>query len=111
MSTIVIAIVGQKGGTGKTTTAIGLAVAAGKARRNAVIIDLDPQANAANWKDRRNAENPAVVSAPPTRLKQTLEAARSHGADFVVIDTVSPSSSAISPSIARVVPKSRSAGW
>jgi chromosome partitioning protein len=86
-SMFVIAIVGQKGGTGKTTTGICLAVAASSAGKSAVIIDLDPQANAANWKDRRQAESPAVVSAPPSRLRQTIEAAATHGADFMVIDT------------------------
>ncbi|MGP0076208.1 MAG: AAA family ATPase [Bryobacteraceae bacterium] len=91
---IVIAIVGQKGGSGKTTTAIGLAAAASEFGQTAVIIDLDPQANAANWKDRRKAESPAVVSVPPSRLKQTIDAAVSHGADFVVIDTPGKSDSA-----------------
>jgi chromosome partitioning protein len=90
----VIAIVGQKGGTGKTTTGIILAVAAAEAGQSAVIIDLDPQANAANWKDRRQAENPAVVSVPPSRLKQALETAATHGATFVVIDTPGKSDSA-----------------
>jgi chromosome partitioning protein len=94
MSTSVIAIIGQKGGTGKTTTAIGLAVAAARAGQSAVIIDMDPQANAANWKDRREADNPAVVSAPPSRLKQTIETARAHGADYVVIDTPGKADSA-----------------
>jgi chromosome partitioning protein len=91
---IVIAIVGQKGGTGKTTTGINLAVAASLAGQAAVILDLDPQANAANWKDRRKADNPVVVSAPPSRLKQALETAANHGADFVVIDTPGKSDSA-----------------
>jgi chromosome partitioning protein len=86
-SSFVLAIISQKGGPGKTTLAINLASAAAEHGRTAVIIDLDPQANAANWKDRRKAENPAVVSAPPSRLRQTLEAAEQHGADFVVIDS------------------------
>jgi chromosome partitioning protein len=86
-SQFVLAIISQKGGPGKTTLAINLATAAAGHGLTAVIIDLDPQANAANWKDRRKAENPAVVSAPPSRLRQTLEAAEEHGADFVVIDS------------------------
>ena len=49
----VVAIVGLKGGTEKTTIGIILAVAGAEAGRTAIIIDLDPHANAANWKDRR----------------------------------------------------------
>jgi chromosome partitioning protein len=39
-----IAIASQKGGTGKTTTAVHLATAATLAGFDAVVIDLDPQA-------------------------------------------------------------------
>ena len=91
----VIAIVGQKGGSGKTTTAINLAVAASEAGLSAVIVDLDPQANAANWKARRQVENPAVVSSPTSRLKNTLDIAEKHGADFVIIDNPGKSDSAV----------------
>jgi chromosome partitioning protein len=93
-SMFVIALISQKGGPGKTTLAINLAVAAAEQGLAAVIIDLDPQANAANWKDRRTAENPAVVAAPPGRVRQTLEAAAQHGADFVVIDSPGKADSA-----------------
>ncbi|WP_346380558.1 AAA family ATPase [Acidithiobacillus sp.] len=82
-----ISLVGQKGGTGKTTVALGLAVAAARAGLETAIIDLDPQATATNWRDRREVESPAVVSAQASRLKQTLEAARAGGAQLVIIDT------------------------
>jgi chromosome partitioning protein len=82
-----ISIVGQKGGTGKTTVALGLAVAAFRTGKVVAVIDLDPQASAANWKDRRREEAPAVVSAQSTRLKQTLAAAEEMGAEVIIIDT------------------------
>lgn len=82
-----ISIIGQKGGTGKTTAVLGLAVAAARAGRDVAVIDLDPQATAANWKDRRNEENPPVVSAQASRLRQTLEAAKSGGVEFAFVDT------------------------
>ena len=76
-----VAIESQKGGTGKTTTALNLAVAAEKAGQATVVIDLDPQASAAGWKDTRQAESPVVVSVPPARLPQALQAAQEGGAD------------------------------
>ena len=51
-----VAILSQKGGTGKTTLALHLAVAAEKAGQLAAVVDLDPQASAAGWKDSRQAE-------------------------------------------------------
>jgi chromosome partitioning protein len=84
----IISVVNPKGGAGKSSLAVGMAVAAFLAGKVSVLIDLDPQASAAKWKDRRGAaEPPAVVSAQASRLKPTLDAAEQGGAEIVIIDT------------------------
>lgn len=91
----IIALISQKGGTGKTTTATSLAVAAVAAGYSTAIIDIDPQANAANWRDRRAEDgDPAVFATPAIRLPQQLAECRAAGADFVFIDTPGKSDSA-----------------
>jgi chromosome partitioning protein len=89
-----LSVIGQKGGSGKTTVALGLAVAAARAGEAVVVLDLDPQTNAANWKDRRQTENPLVLSIQASRLRQTAETARSNGANLLIIDTPGKSESA-----------------
>ena len=83
----VIAVIAQKGGTGKTTMTLALAVAAQLAGKVAAVIDLDPQATASNWSDRRQADSPVVVSTQPARLPHVLKSAEESGAALVLIDT------------------------
>lgn len=90
----VLAMIGQKGGSGKTTVALGLAVAVFLTGRSVAVIDLDPQGTAANWSDRRSEEAPAVVSCQVSRLAQVLEAAEKEGAQLAIIDTPGKSTDA-----------------
>src|SRR4051812_35074898 len=82
----ILAIISQKGGVGKTTLATALAVAADRTGRRAAVFDLDPQASAAFWKDTRQAETPAVIAIPPSRLQHVLKAAADTGCDLAIID-------------------------
>lgn len=83
----VIALLSQKGGGGRTSLAVSLATAAEEAGLETLIIDLDPQATACKWGDRRTAEAPIVIDAQPARLANALAKARDGGIKLVLIDT------------------------
>jgi chromosome partitioning protein len=82
-----IAIVSQKGGSGKTTLAVHIATRAAQGGYESAVIDTDPQATAAAWSDWRGDFLPVVVTSPPARLSRTIASAAKQGVDFVVIDT------------------------
>jgi chromosome partitioning protein len=83
----IIALISQKGGVGKTTLCIHLATAFVADGYNTLLLDLDPQASAAEWKDARESEEPAVLAVPPSRLPKVIEEARKIGTDIMIIDT------------------------
>ena len=82
-----IAIISQKGGSGKTTVAVHLAVCAERAGKVAAIIDLDPQGSAFEWSSRRVTDSPEVIRATSDQLGVLLVQAKANGADFAIIDT------------------------
>lgn len=88
-----VSIISQKGGSGKTTLALHLAVASSQ-ERNTAVIDLDPQASAARWSDRRENVVPVVLSAHASRLPQEIERVRGVGGEFLILDTAPHSDSA-----------------
>ena len=84
----IIALIGSKGGVGKTTLALSLAVQAEQAGLPTVLLDLDPQGSAASWADARGADTPPdVVPAQAPRLPGLLASAARQGAKLVVIDS------------------------
>jgi chromosome partitioning protein len=82
-----VAVICEKGGVGKTTIALELAVSSMLKGRLAAVLDIDPQASASKWTDRRGLETPWVVPTHATRLSASLKDAQEHGVELVVIDT------------------------
>lgn len=83
-----VAVISQKGGTGKTTLAIHLATAASAAGFVALVVDTDPQATACTWHTWRGDVDPDVIDcAAHTLLPKKLQQAADLGADLAVIDT------------------------
>jgi chromosome partitioning protein len=82
-----IAIIGQKGGSGKTTIATALAVRAVRDKKSVALIDLDPQGTATKWGEIRGQDTPAIVSCQIFMLSKMLTKAKEGGADIAIIDT------------------------
>lgn len=84
-------IISQKGGSGKTTLALHLAIAAAQDLK-VLVIDLDPQQSAERWHAIRqrttgSKDDPSIAAGPYTKLPEMLRIARKLGADLVLIDT------------------------
>ena len=87
-NTIIYAVMSQKGGAGKTTLAINLAVQSLQKGKNSLIIDIDPQASASKWGDIRGVNNAPIVTASfATRLQNVINVAQDNGINEVFIDT------------------------
>lgn len=82
----ILSVITQKGGSGKTTIATALAVAAEQDGKSVAVFDLDPQATACFWSDTREAVTPAVKDCSVARLPNYLKAAEEAGCDLAVID-------------------------
>ena len=63
-----IAVASAKGGVGKTTLAVHLAVASVLQGRDVVLLDADPQLSAVRWSERRSSPGPAVLGRAVSQL-------------------------------------------
>jgi chromosome partitioning protein len=83
-----IALISRKGGTGKSTLAIGLAVAAMGAGHRVCLLEADPLGTVSNWRRRRSAAEPAVETVRDgyELFHRVQELARG-GVTLTVVDT------------------------
>jgi chromosome partitioning protein len=84
-------IISQKGGSGKTTLALHLAIAAAEDLK-VLVVDLDPQQSAERWHAIRqrttgSKDDPSIAAGPYTKLPEMLRIAKKLGAELVLIDT------------------------
>lgn len=82
-----VAIISQKGGAGKTTLAVNLAVEAERNNLSTLLIDLDPQSSSTEWSDIRKKDYPTVMSCHASRMLKLIEKAEANNADYTFIDT------------------------
>jgi chromosome partitioning protein len=86
MHTIVLAT--QKGGSGKTTLAIGLALAAIEAGHTVRLIETDSQGTLSSWQGRRVYAEPIVEPVyVADEIEQRLQSLNDGGVTLTIIDT------------------------
>jgi chromosome partitioning protein len=82
-----IAFVSQKGGSGKSTIASSLAVAAYEMKEEVCVVDMDPQGSLARWAKTRAAEDIDVVASGAARLPALLASLEREGVTLAILDT------------------------
>jgi chromosome partitioning protein len=93
MKTLVI--LAQKGGSGKTTLAVHMAVCAARQKRRTALIDIDPQASAFSWNESRDEGRKLdAAKAEAGQIPALLQQAKDGGIDLAIIDTAPHSDSA-----------------
>ena len=84
----VVSFVTQKGGSGKSTTAASVAVAAFEQGRRVFILELDRQGTLSDWSESRQAETgPDFERIDASALDKAISTLAGAGYEIVVIDT------------------------
>lgn len=84
-----IAALAQKGGVGKTTLTLHWAVEAIRLDSGPVaVIDMDTQASAVRWAERRGGDAPTVLQANADNIGRAVTAVRENGYRITLLDTM-----------------------
>lgn len=83
---MIISLLNQKGGVGKTTLAVNLAMGLALNGNRVMLMDADPQGSSLTWSGNREGEAPfPVVGIPkPTLHKELPKLANNY--DFIIVD-------------------------
>ncbi len=90
---LIITVAQQKGGAGKTTMALQLAVAWQKMGFKVALIDIDPQGSAGAWSHMRarvlgdKYDGPEVVAITGWRMVGELSRLKQYGFDIIMVDS------------------------
>jgi len=95
---MIISLVSQKGGSGKTTLCVNMAALAFSNNVRVAIIDLDPQASSSSWAFVRD-DALTVVSCHPPFLDKTIQSLRKKNHTLIFIDTPPHNSTAAANAI------------
>ena len=82
-----IVFLAQKGGSGKTTLAVHLAVCAEESGERVAIVDTDQQGSATAWVKIREAPSPTIASGAPAELSRIRQLAEEEDYTLLVVDT------------------------
>jgi len=82
-----VALITQKGGSGKSTLSASLAVAAQGARERVFLIDMDPQKSLATWAQNRSDDNLGVEAIYSSKLPRVMETLAASQISLTIIDT------------------------
>ncbi len=85
--TLIIALVSQKGGAGKSTLAANITAYAAINGSKAAIIDLDPQASISTWHAIRDKDDITLLTLHPPLLSKSIAQLKKDGYGLIVIDT------------------------